>query len=454
MIGRADVRPRWVALNQLMTEISPGARRAFANTAWLSGDQVMRLAISLVVGVLVARHLGPEQFGQYSFAIAFVTIASSLSLLAADSVVTRAIVTEAGNNNVILGSQFVLRALGSLLAVGTVLTVSWLQSESSEAVIIAAAAVSLLFSPFEGIATWFQAEQRPRASVLSKTVAFLIASSLRLMLVFGGSSVVAFAALFSLEAALSAAALVLTYHRYGERIWNWKVSRSYVGTLFGNSWPLLFAGVSSMLYMRLDVVMLNEMQGAHETGIYGAATRISEAWNFMPMALMAALQPVLLRTKRDHHALFIRRMEMLYVFTAWTSIVIAAIVTIISTPVVHLLFGQEYRESGSVLALHAWSGVAVFLGVASSQYLLAENLLKISMFRNMIGLATNVVLNLALIPSYGAQGAAAATVVSYFVSVFSLVIFLSTRSQAAAMMRAFNPFQAARLLRSPRSLWA
>jgi hypothetical protein len=35
-----------------------------------------------------------------------------------------------------------------------------------------------------------------------------------------------------------------------------------------------------------------------------------------------------------------------------------------------------------------------------------------------------------------------------------LVIFLSTRSQAAAMMRAFNPFQAARLLRSPRSLWA
>jgi PST family polysaccharide transporter len=449
-----DVKLRWLTLNQSVPEITPGARRVLANTAWLSGGQVIRLATGLVVGVLVARHLGPEQFGKYSLALALVAIASSISSLAADSVVTREIVTDAKDKNVVLGSQFALRALGSLLAVGAVFIVSWLQSENSETIIVAVAAVSLLFSPFEGIATWFQAEQRPRASVLSKTVAFFVASFIRLMLVFGGASVVAFATLFSVEAALGAAALVFTYHAYGERLWNWKVSRSWVAKLFHDSWPLLFAGVSSMLYMRLDVVMLNEMRGAHETGIYSAATRISEAWNFVPMALMAALQPVLLRTKQDHPALFMRRMDMLYVCTAWGSLVVAVIISIISTPVVSVLFGKEYHESGSVLALHTWSGVAVYLGVASSQYLLAENLLKISMFRTMLGLATNVVLNMALIPQYGAQGAAVATVVSYFVATFSLVIFVSTRSQAISMIRAFSPFQAVRLFRSPTSLWA
>jgi PST family polysaccharide transporter len=443
-----------VSLNRLIAEITPGARRVLANTAWLSGDRVMRLVIGLVVGVLVARHLGPEQFGQYSFALALVAIASSLSLLVADSVVTREIVTDARDHNVVLGSQFVLRSLGSLLAVGSVLTVTCLQNESSETIIVAIAAVSLLFSPFEGIATWFQAEQRPKASVLSKTVAFLVASFIRLILVFGGASVVAFATLFSLEAALSAVALAVTYHRYGERLWNWKVSRSYVGELFHDSWPLLFAGVSSVLYMRLDIVMLNEMHSAHETGIYGAATRISEAWNFVPMALMAALQPVLLRTKRDDHDLFIKRMDLLYVCTAWASLVVAMVVSTISGPVVRLLFGVEYEAAGPVLAFHIWAGVAVYLGVVSSQCVLAENLLKISMFRTMLGLATNFVLNLAFIPQYGAQGAAVATVVSYFVATFSLVIFVSTRSQAASMIRAFNPFQAARLFRSPRSLWA
>lgn len=451
---RPDDKLRGLAVNQSITEITPGARRVLANTAWLSGGQVLRLTIGLIVGVLVARHLGPEQFGQYSFALALVAIASSISSLAADSVVAREIVTDPRASNVILGSQFVLRALGSLLALGAVLIVSWLHSESSELVIVAVAAVSLLFSPSEGIAIWFQAEQRPRASVLSKTVGFFVASFIRLMLVYGGGSVVAFATLFSVEAALSAVALVYTYHAYGERLWNWNVSRSWVSKLFHDSWPLLFAGISSMLYMRLDVVMLNEMHGAHETGIYSAATRISEAWNFVPMALMAALQPVLLRTKLDQHALFVRRMEMLYVCTAWASIIVAVIITAISVPLVRLLFGAEYHGSGSVLALHTWSGIAVYLGVVSSQYLLAENLLRISMFRTMLGLATNIVLNLALIPSYGAQGAAAATIISYFVATFSLVIFVSTRSQAVLMVRAFNPFRAARLFLSPRALWA
>jgi PST family polysaccharide transporter len=450
----ADVKLRWFDLNQSVSEITPSVRRVLANTAWLSADKVIRLVVGLVVGVLVARHLGPEQFGKYSFALALVAIASSISSFAADSVVTREIVADARHSNVVLGSQFALRALGSLLAVSAVFIVSWLQGEGSETIILAIAAVSLLFSPFEGIATWFQAEQRPKASVLSKTVAFFVASFIRLILAFGGASVVAFATLFSVEAALSAVALAWTYHAHGERLWNWKVSRPWVAKLFHDSWPLFFAGVSIMLYMRLDVVMLNKMQGAHETGIYSAATRISEAWNFVPMALMAALQPVLLRTKRDNPTLFIKRMDILYAFTAWASIAVAVVMSVTSGLVVRLLFGVNFQAAGSVLALHIWAGVAVYLGVASSQYLLAENLQKIAMFRTTLGLVTNILLNLALIPKYGAPGAAAATVVSYFLATFSLVVFSSTRPQAASMLRAFNPFQAVRLFRSPSSLWA
>jgi PST family polysaccharide transporter len=434
-------------------EITPGARRVLTNTAWLSANQITRLVVGLVVGILVARHLGPEQFGKYSFAIAVVTIGGSLSALAADSVVIREIVADPRASHIVLGSQFVLRALGGILAAGIVLIVSSLQHEISERVIVAVVAASLLLAPFEGIAIWFQAEQRPKAAVLSKTIAFLTASFFRLLLVLSGASVIAFAVLLSVEAALSAAALVMAYYGCGERLGNWSVSKASMMKLFRDSWPLLFAGVSSVLYMKLDVVMLNEMHGAYETGVYGAATRISEAWNFVPMALMGALQPVLLRAKRDHQALFIKRMEILYVCTAWASLVVAIIISLVSTSLVNILFGQEYQQAGSVLALHTWSAVAIYLGVVSSQYLLAENLLKISMFRTMLGLTVNIALNLALIPDYGAQGAAAATVVSCFVATFSLILFKSTRSQAASMMRAFSPLQAMKLFRSPRSIW-
>ena len=102
-------------MDLLTIEITPGVRRVLANTAWLSGHQVLRLAVGLMVGILVARHLGPEQFGMYSFALALVAIASSISSLAADSVVTREIVTDPRSIHVVLGSQFALKTVGSLL---------------------------------------------------------------------------------------------------------------------------------------------------------------------------------------------------------------------------------------------------------------------------------------------------------------------------------------------------
>jgi PST family polysaccharide transporter len=208
-----------------------------------------------------------------------------------------------------------------------------------------------------------------------------------------------------------------------------------------------------MLYLRLDVVMVTAMRGDYETGIYSAATRLSEAWYFLPMALMSAVQPVLLRARENDPVVFQRRLNALYVLTAWASVVVAALLTVTATPLIALLFGDRYLGAGPVLALHAWAGIAVFLGVASSQYLVAENLVRISMYRTALGVVANILLNLLLIPHYGALGAAAATVVSYFVATFSLLAFASTRSQAVSMVRAFSPLEALELVRSARSDW-
>ena len=107
-----------------------------------------------------------------------------------------------------------------------------------------------------------------------------------------------------------------------------------------------------------------------------------------------------------------------------------------SGPIVSILFGNEFREAAPVLAIHLWASIAVFLGVASSQYLLIEQLQKISFYRTLIGLICNIFLNLILIPRMGAKGAAIATVVSYFVSVFGLIFFKSTRAHAAYLLLA------------------
>jgi len=416
-------------------------RRVFRNTSWLTFEHALRMAVGLVVGIAIARYLGPAQFGLYALLMSLVAIAGALSPLAADSVVTRELIADFDSRHEILGSQAWLRCVGALIALLTVLVVFVLmQSQKRYALGLALlAGLSLLSQPAEAVTAWFQSQLRAGAIVAAKSSAFLALSAVRLGLVALGASLTAFVASAGVEALLAAAGLLLAYALSGERLASWRVSRTRVRQLLRDSWPLLLSGVTSMLYLRLDIVMLGAMRGEVDAGIYGVATRLSEVWYFVPMALAASLQPVILKTRAADRVLYIERLKLLYSAFAWTGIAIALAVAWLASPIVTLLFGAAYAAAGPVLALHVWAGIAVFLGVASSQFLVAENLVKLSLYRTALGLAVNVVLNLALIPSYGPMGAALATLLSYFVATFSLVFFGPSRQQAALMMRALTP---------------
>jgi Na+-driven multidrug efflux pump len=90
------------------------------------------------------------------------------------------------------------------------------------------------------------------------------------------------------------------------------------------------------------------------------------------------------------------------------------------------------------LTIYVWSGVATFLGVASSQYLMAENLAQLSMYRTLLGMIANIALNLILIPAYGMIGSAIATLFSYFLATFGLVLFPQTRAHTVMLLRSLN----------------
>ena len=52
--------------------VSQEFRKYFANTSWLLGERILRMVISLFVGIYVARYLGPERYGLLSYSVSFV----------------------------------------------------------------------------------------------------------------------------------------------------------------------------------------------------------------------------------------------------------------------------------------------------------------------------------------------------------------------------------------------
>jgi polysaccharide transporter, PST family len=400
--------------------------------------------------------LGPDKFGTLNVVLSSVAIASCLVPLAADTIAMRELIARPEQQMAILGSQSSLRLLGSLsAALLATSTIVFLRSEVSSIWLIAIlAGGSIVFQAFESIAVWFNTHLLARANILARLPALLITSLMRLVLIYCAAPLYAFVACIALEAGLTALGLVLAYRYLGEGILRWRLQMTKAHQLFKDSWPLLIAGISTILYIRVDVLMIGAMVNDFEVGIYSAATKIAEAWYFVPTIIAASVQPALLRLHKKDSESHAIRLGQLYALMAWLSVSIAICVSIAAPTIISLLFGATYERASPVLMIHIWAGIPVFLGVASSQFLIAENLTWISAYRTGLGLGTNVFLNLALIPQFGALGAALATVLSYLVASFSLLFFRDTRQQARKMISAFAPSELVNIVTSVRQqLW-
>jgi PST family polysaccharide transporter len=186
--------------------------------------------------------------------------------------------------------------------------------------------------------------------------------------------------------------------------------------------------VAITIYMRIDAVMLEEMSGQREVGIYAAATRLSEIWYVIPLAMLASVFPSVVKVRETNPALYKQRLLRLFSLMSGMSLTLAVPIAFLSVPLIRLVYGAKYLDAGPVLAVHIWASLFVFLGSAQEAWNVAEGLLRLSLYRTLCGAVINVGLNLVLIPRYGSLGAAWATVVSYaFAAVFGNLLDRRTR---------------------------
>jgi PST family polysaccharide transporter len=209
--------------------------------------------------------------------------------------------------------------------------------------------------------------------------------------------------------------------------------------LLQQSWPLVLSGMTVMIYMRIDTVMLKVMQGDAAAGIYAAATRISEIWYFIPLAIVSSVSPSIMRSKTDPK-LYYERLRALFSVMVYTSVVIGSCIAFASHWIVARLYAGGYGAAGPVLAVHIWASIFVFLGVAQSPWSVSEDLLKLSLYRSIAGAVANIAINLFLIPRYSAMGAAIATVVSYAIAgIFANAFDARTRPIFFLQLKSFFP---------------
>lgn len=400
------------------------------NIVWLFIDRIVRMGFGLVIGVWIARYLGVKQFGIFNYATAFVSLFNPFTTLGLDSLVIRSVVREPDAKYKIIGTAFWLKFAGGtgglLLAVSSIFVLR--QNDQLTVGLVAILATTGIFSAFDTIDLWFQSQVQSKYTVIAKNTAFLIIVLLKVALIQMQAPLFAFAWAGLAEVGLGALGLVLVYKVQGYSLKSWCWHLPLAKTLLKESWFLMLSGLTIMIYMKIDQIMLGEMVGASAVGLYSAAARISEVWYFIPMAIASSVNPTIFAAKEVSEELYYQRIKRLVRILVFISIVVAIPISFLSEPIIILLFGNSYAAAGTVLAIHIWASLFVFMGVASASWFVAEGLTHLSLQRTLIGAITNVVLNLFLIPKYAGIGAAIATVISYgFGSFLANAFYRKTR---------------------------
>jgi PST family polysaccharide transporter len=424
----------------------PVVAAVLGNAGWLLAEKALRLGLGVAVSALVARYLGPEQFGVLNYALALVALFAVLANVGLDAVVVREIARNPGDREVLLGSAFALKAAGGALALcGALGAAFFLRDENGSFLwVVLPAALALVFQAFETIDLWFQAQLQARSAAVARNAAFIAVAIVKLALVWFHAPLQAFAWAVFLEAALTAAALIVAYRMQHWRVSAWRPRADRIGSLLRQGWPLVLSGFMVAIYMRIDQVMLGYMVGPEAVGVYSSAVFLSEPWFFVPVAIVTSAAPALARCREADTALYVRRLEQMFRLLLLLSVAIALPLSLCSDALIALVFGTAFQGAGAVLAVHAWATVFVALGVGSGQYLVLEDLTRISLQRTLAGAALNIVLNILWIPEHGALGSAWATLFSYALASLFLFQTPGSRRCLGIMLRAVWPSRLAR----------
>ena len=375
------------------------------------------MGVGLFVNILITRYLGPEQFGLLSYATAFVFVFSSISSLGLDWIVVRNIVRNPSLRDDILGAAFVLKLAGGVLTLGLAsFSIFFFRpSDHLTCLLVVVIALGTVFQAFGVINLWFQSQVQSKCSACVKSFSYLTIAVTKIVLIQVQAPLAAFAWAGLAEIVLGSVGLVAAYRIYGHHLTAWRSTKSMARELVRDSWPLLLTDIVMLTYMRIDQVLLGEMAGDTEVGIYAVAVLMAEVWTFIPMAVTSSLFPSIVEAREYGEVLFYDRLQKYYNLMAFLGYAIALPVTLVSHWVVPLLFGSAYAKAGSMLTGLIWAGLFLNLSIARSSFLTAMNWTRIHFITDLFGCAVNIALNLILIPRFGGMGAVLASLVAYWV---------------------------------------
>lgn len=386
-------------------------RKIVSNTSWLFLEKFFRLLLGLTVSVWVAKYLGPEKFGELTYALTIIAFFQIISKMGLDSIVVRELSKENKDENKLLCTVCVARSVMGLISWLFVILLTYITDTKEIVILVILAGSSLLFQSTETIDLWYQSKSKSKKTVIIKVFTYITSNVIKIICILSSAPLWVFSALFGLEVLLTGFGLIISFKKMKERF-HLNFDVELIKELLRESWPYILSGLSIIIYMRIDQIMVRHILGDKALGIYSVILPLSNFWQFIPIALSTSISPFIAKKKEISESEYYKALYNAFKIFALIGWSISITTYFLSGYVVDFMYGGIYDGASNVLAIHIFVNLFICMGVAHALWMVNEKKSKLSIYKTIIGAVVCVVGNYIVIDDYGIVGVAAMAVLS------------------------------------------
>lgn len=387
------------------------------NTVWLFIGQIGSRLLRAAIVIYAARLLGAESWGAFSYALGIATFLTTFSDIGINALITKEASRQPELKNQYLATAlFTKIGLLIILITAVLMLFPYLTRIPEAAIIMPILIFVFAFDSLRDLGSALsRALEKMQIEALIHVFTNFAIVILGFIFLIAAPNAKSLAYAYALGSGLGLAAIIITLKSHFQNlITNFK--KSLVKEILVTAWPFGLMSLMGIIMLNTDIIMLGWLKSSEEVGYYSVAQKIIQLLYILPALFASSIFPKMARFAKNDPEKAKALLEKSVALTIIIALPVTLLGIILANPIINLLFGQEYISSVLTFQILMYTVLIVYPTTLIGNAVFAYDQQRHFVFFVAIAALSNVFFNALLIPRWGIEGAAAATIFSQLIT--------------------------------------
>jgi len=416
------------------------SKKVLKNVSWLIFDKIATLLVGLIVIIKVANHYGPSEYGLYQYAVS-INLLLGIIVLLVDGRVVKKLYPDKNEGHVIYNTTIAKVSLSIVsLIIGILILFVIGKGIKFNSIYLLLLINNIVINLTFGIQSFFEYQLKSKNVVVASNIANIISAILQLIAVGLNYSIISIVIIVLFSSFIK---LLILYYQFKKSFsikTVTKVDKLLISAIIKESIPLAIAASAATIYARVDQVMIGTILDVKQVGIYSISVQMVSVVAIVISPIQISIYPKMIEWFHSNREMYYKKYQEITSLTTWLYIICSVIAIIIAPIFFDKFFDDSYSKSLDVFKIHIIGTFFMYNAALRSSHFTLTGSTYILMVSQIIAVFINIALNYLMIPVIGINGAAIATVITQFISLFlSNLFFNNGKDIFWLQLRGLNP---------------